>query len=417
MTKKVSSMAEQYAKLNRQMKILNSGLPKKKKVEEKLDEEMEEDDEIEVHSAEEDDEVDSEEETEEDDSEEETEEDDSEEETEEDDSEEETEDDSEEETEEDDSEEETEEDDSEEETEEDDSEETEEDDTEEAGEETENSDVASVNEKLDKLISDFNKFRGKTISMLEAILAANRITLGLKESETPRLVKEKKKLGILNTASGKLKKEVEAFILNVGSDGLLHVTDKHKTISKATACEEELEIRGKIPNGNWIVAERKEHYYLISVENFDEADDVTPYSDDEEETPQVKQGQVVNKKGSVHNVRGYELVNREEDFKLTKRNLENPVKVFNAKWTKQDCDYPIVGEPIPEGHWVIVYDSDNEKWYIVSSDSVEAKVSTKRTEKKPVKKAVKKVAKKTEKKVAKKPVKKVAKKVAKKNKK
>ena len=95
-------------------------------------------------------------------------------------------------------------------------------------------------------------------------------------------------------------------------------------------------------------------------------------------------------------------------FRLTKQSLAKPRRVFDAKWTKQDCDFPVKGEPIPEGTWVIVTDGDD--WFLVKSDDVQPKISTKRTEKEEPKKSPSK------KKVPmKKPVNK--KKVAKKNKK
>lgn len=265
-----------------------------------------------------------------------------------------------------------------------------------------------LSEKLDKFISDFEHFRRKTTSLLEAILAASRISIGLKESETPRVVKEKKVLATLNTASGKLKKEVAALALKMDEEGALHITQISKVISKGDAVEEELDVRGKVPNGNWIVVERKENYYLVSVDNFNNAENVTPYSNDSEEATEVKQGKVVNKKGVAHNVRGYELEDKPDYFKLTKASLEKPVKVHNAKWSKYGCDFPIKGEAIPEGTWVIVIDEAGVP-FLVSAENVEPKISTKRTEKKEVKKAVKKVTKKI-------PTKKAVKKVVKKKK-
>jgi hypothetical protein len=272
--------------------------------------------------------------------------------------------------------------------------------------------IAELSEKVDALASDFNKFKGKMVSLLEAILAANRINLGLKETETPRLTVEKKKEGTLNTASGKLKHEVAALELYMNEDASLKITSKDKVISKGTAVENPLEIKGKVPLGNWIVVERKEKYYLVSADNFEEAEDVAPYEDDNDNEEPAK-GQVVNKKGVANNVRGYVLKNCEDCFKLTDASLEKPVKVFNAKWNS-DCDnqWPVKGN-IPEGVWVIVYSNDEDKFYLVKSDDVEPKVSTKKTEKTEKKVAVKKVAAKkvtASKKPAKKEVKKVAKK-------
>lgn len=266
-----------------------------------------------------------------------------------------------------------------------------------------------LSEKLDKFISDFEHFRRKTTSLLEAILAASRISIGLKESETPRVVKEKKVLATLNTASGKLKKEVAALTLRMDEEGALHITQISKVISKGDAVEEELDVRGKIPNGNWIVVERKENYYLVSVDNFNNAENVTPYENEKEEKEtNEKKGIVVNKKGVAHNVGGYELEDKPDYFKLTKESLNKPKKVRHAKWTKQGCDYPIKGEPVPEGKWVIVVDEEGIP-FLVKAENVEPKISTKRTEKKEVKKAVKKVTKKI-------PTKKAVKKVVKKKK-
>lgn len=280
--------------------------------------------------------------------------------------------------------------------------------TEENNDEVPEENVSEISEKLDTLISDFGKFRAKTISLLEALLAANRIKLGLSEKETPRLAVEKKNnAGTLNTASGKLKKEVAALVLWMNpEDATLKVTSKTVMISKGKAVEEALDIQGKIPSGDWIVVERKEKYYLVSTENFDTAEDVEPY-DSEEENNEPSKGQVVNKKGTANNVRGYLLKAHDEYYELTERSLEKPYRVFRAKWTK-DCDnqWPVKGN-IPEGIWVIVYSNEEDRFYLVKSDDVQQGVSTKKTEEKKSKKAVKKVA-----------VKKVAsKKVAKKNKK
>lgn len=273
--------------------------------------------------------------------------------------------------------------------------------------------VSEISEKLDTLIADFGKFRAKTISLLEALLAANRIKLGLSEKETPRLAVEKKKnIGTLNTASGKLKKEVAAIALWMNpEDATLKVTSKTVMISKGKAVEEALEIQGKIPSGDWIVVERKEKYYLVSTENFDTADDVEPY-DSEEENNEPSKGQIVNKKGTANNVRGYLLKAHDDYYELTERSLEKPYRVFKAKWTK-DCDnqWPVKGN-VPEGIWVIVYSNEEDRFYLVKSDDVQQGVSTKKTEEKKSKKAVKKVA---VKKVASKKV--ASKKPAKKNKK
>lgn len=277
--------------------------------------------------------------------------------------------------------------------------------------------MAELSEKIDALSSDFNKYKGKVVSLLEAILAANRINLGLKETETPRLVIEKKKEGTLNTASGKLNHEVAALELYMNDDASLKIipSEKYKFIKKGNAVENPLEINGKVPLGDWIVVERKEKYYLVSTENFKEAEDVTPYEEDEEDTNEKPtKGQVVNKKGVAHNVRGFELIDKPDYFKLTKESLNKPKKVFNAKWSNSDCNFPVKGETIPEGVWVIVIDDEGVP-FLVKSDDVEPKLSTKKTEKEEPKKkkAVKKVAsKKAVKKVAaKKPAsKKVAKK-------
>ena len=266
--------------------------------------------------------------------------------------------------------------------------------------------LAEISEKLDSLTNDFNKFKNKVISLLEATLAANRIHLGLDKTETPRLEVEKKKEGTLNTAEGDLTNPVVGYVMSINDNGILKVTNKYVTIKKGTAVENELEIEGKIPFGDWLVVENKENYYLVSTENFD--GEVTPYEDeDSQENEKASSGQVVNKKGVAHNVRGYELKALDDCFKLTEKSLKNPVKVHNAKWTK-DCDnhWPVKGkEMIPEGTWVIVYDDDEDMYYLVKSDNVEPKVSTKKTEPEK-KKAVKKVAasKSNKKVVSKKPV-------------
>lgn len=275
------------------------------------------------------------------------------------------------------------------------------------GEAEENeTDFAELSEKIDTLASDFKTFKGKVVSLLEAILAANRINLGLKETETPRLVIEKKKEGTLNTASGKLNHEVAALELYMNDDASLKITtsDKYKFIKKGNAVENPLEIKGKVPLGDWIVVERKEKYYLVSTENFNEAEDVTPYEDEEDNNEKPTKGQVVNKKGVAHNVRGYELIDKPDYFKLTKESLNKPKKVFNAKWSNSGCNFPVKGETVPEGVWVIVIDDEGVP-FLVNSDDVEPKLSTKKTEKEESKKkkAVKKVA-------SKKAVKKVAKK-------
>ena len=104
-------------------------------------------------------------------------------------------------------------------------------------------------------------------------------------------------------------------------------------------------------------------------------------------------------------MRGYELESHDEYYKLTDRSLGRPVKVFDAKWNKEcDNSWEVKGK-IPEGKWVIVYSNDKDTFYLVKSDDVEPKISTKKTEKKvvskkavtkkvPAKKAVKKVVKK-----------------------
>lgn len=274
--------------------------------------------------------------------------------------------------------------------------------------------LEGLSEKIDTLNNDFAKFRAKTISLLEALLAANRIKLGLSEKETPRLsVENKKNVGTLNTASGKLKKEVAALALWMNpEDASLKITSKTVMISKGKAVEEELDIQGTVPSGDWVVVERKEKYYLVSTENFEDAEDVEPYDSDEENNESSK-GQVVNKKGVANNVRGYLLKSKDDCYELTERSLEKPYRVFHAKWTK-DCDnqWPVKGN-IPEGIWVIVYSNEEDRFYLVKSDDVEPSVSTKKTETKESKKkkAVKKVAKKSTKKVA---FKKVAKKKGKK---
>lgn len=264
--------------------------------------------------------------------------------------------------------------------------------------------IAELSEKFDALASDFNKFKGKVVSLLEAILAANRINLGLKETETPRLVIEKKKEGTLNTASGKLNHEVAALELYMNEDASLKIiqSEKYKFIKKGNAVENPLEIEGKIPLGDWIVVERKEKYYLVSTENFKESKDVTPYEDEEDNNEKPTKGQVVNKKGVAHNVRGFELIDKPDYFKLTKESLNKPKKVFHAKWSSSDCNFPVKGETVPEGVWVIVVDDEGVP-FLVNSDDVEPKLSTKKTEKEEPKKkkAVKKVA-------SKKAVKKVA---------
>lgn len=271
-------------------------------------------------------------------------------------------------------------------------------------------------EKLEKLTADFNKFKAKSISMLEAILAANRISIGLDKTETPRLTIEKKKEGTLNTASGKLKHEVAGLALWLNpEDASLKVTTKTVTISKGDAVEEQLEVKGKIPTGDWVIIERNNKYTLVSTENCTNLEDIEPY-DNEDDNENGSSGIIVNKKGVANNVRGYELEPLDDCFKLTDRALNKPVKVFKAKWTN-DCDnkWPVKGN-VPEGTWVIVYNRDDDAFYLVKSDDVEIVASTKKTEEK---KVVKKVPVKVEKKVVKKavnkkPVKKIAKKVAKK---
>lgn len=254
--------------------------------------------------------------------------------------------------------------------------------------------------KVETLNENFTKFRTKVVSLLEAMLSIDKYSIGLKEDEQPRVVKEKKVLATINTASGELDTEVSAYKLRLDEQGVLHLTQEVVFIHRGDAVEDQLPIRGKIPNGNWVVVERKQKYYLVSVDNVD-FDDVTPYENDEKDKETGK-GKVVNKKGSAHNVRGYLLEDNPDYFRLTKHSLAKPRRVFDAKWTKQDCDFPVKGEPIPEGTWVIVTDGDD--WFLVKSDDVQPKISTKRTEKEepkksPSKKTVnkKKVAKKNKK--------------------
>lgn len=276
-------------------------------------------------------------------------------------------------------------------------------------------DLQTINAKIEDIQLTSKKQFGRIISLLEALMAANRIQLGLSESETPRVSVEKKKGGTLYTARGKLKEEVGALVLWLDETGNLKVTSKDAIIHKGTAVEQQLDIKGKIPDGDWIVVERKEKYYLVSTENFEDAEDVTPYEDLDGDNETTK-GTIVNKKGIANKVRGYKLKVYDDCYKLTDNSISKPVKVFNAKWTSE-CDnkWPVKGN-IPQGIWVIVYSRTDDEYYLVKSDDVEPSVSTKKTEKveKPVKKVSKKVP--AKKVVAKKiPAKKVAsKKVAKK---
>lgn len=262
--------------------------------------------------------------------------------------------------------------------------------------------------KVETLSENFTKFRAKVVSLLEAMLSIDKYSIGLKDDEQPRVVKEKKVLATINTASGELDTEVSALKLKIDEQGVLHPTKEVVFIHRGDAVEDQLPIKGKIPDGNWVVVERKQKYYLVSLENAD-FDDVTPYETDEkDEDKETGKGKVVNKKGSARNVRGYILEDNPDYFRLTKQSLAKPRRVFEAKWTKQDCDFPVKGEPIPEGTWVIVTDGDD--WFLVKSEDVQPKISTKRTEKEepkkssgkkkvPVKKSVnkKKVAKKNKK--------------------
>ena len=171
--------------------------------------------------------------------------------------------------------------------------------------------------KVEKLSEDFTKFRTKVVSLLEAMLSIDKYSIGLKEDEQPRIVKEKKVLATINTASGELDTEVSAYKLRLDEQGVLHLTQEVVFIHRGDAVEDQLPIRGKIPNGNWVVVERKQKYYLVSVDNVD-FDDVTPYENDEKDKETGK-GKVVNKKGSAHNVRGYLL----EDARTTSVSLSS----------------------------------------------------------------------------------------------